>query len=98
VTGDPLHDFLKERQSKREAKARRPAPAPRPEGVAFYRCQGLVPIESEDTVYTEGDDVDVTTKIGCGRAAEAKPYASKPSCHGAPMAITGYDWERDAST
>lgn len=98
MIGDPLHDFLKERQSKREAKARRPAPAPRPEGVAFYKCQGLV---------LEGEDLEVgdpsgyralMVPIGCGRTAEAAPWARKPRCHDRDMAITGYNWDRDAST
>lgn len=98
MIGDPLYDRLTARREAREAKARRPAPPPRAEGVAFYRCQGLVPIEDEDTVYTEGEDIDVTTKIGCGAVAEAAPWATKPTCHNSPMAITGYDWERDART
>ena len=31
----------------------------------------------------------------CGRTAEGRVYLMPPICHGRPMALVGYDWDRE---
>lgn len=76
----------------RDVRARggRPAaPSPRlapiddetPEGVALYQCHAPVP---HDGGYH-----------ACGKGIEEKPYRPIPIHCDQPMALIGYDWDRD---
>lgn len=88
MINDPLHEAIVRR---REARRPQSSEAPEPEGVTLYRCQALIALEEPASEYDES----VLHKVGCGRTVEAKPYAAIPICHGAGMAIAGYDWDRD---
>ena len=88
----------------RELRGGRAAPRPRlrpargsgePEGVALYQCHQPVP---HAILPVDGHpELAETTFHPCGKGVEAKPYEPIPMHCDAPMALVGYDWERDVA-
>jgi hypothetical protein len=90
MIGDPLYELMQRRRDEKKP-SRRPA-VPRPEGVTIYECRVLI-----WTGFGEDEKGPIEAGIPCRQRQEAKPYLPIPWHHGQPMAIAGYDWERDVT-